>query len=173
MVPPVQYGGDEVSAIVLDIGSYSTKAGYVASLSIRHTFFAYQSQLTVLLNLTSYAGEDCPKAVFPTSYAIIPSSDGTDSRTYSHGNNINLYRPHAIMANPIADGLISDWDALSRTLDHAFRERMRLDHLKDFPLLVTESSWNTKENREKMLEVAFEEWETPAYYSVDKSVMSA
>lgn len=50
---------------------------------------------------------------------------------------------------------------------------MRLDNLKDFPLLVTEASWNTKENREQMLEVAFEEWETPAYYSVDKSVMSA
>lgn len=144
MVPPVQYGGDEVSAIVLDIGSHTTRAGY--------------------------AGEDCPKAVFPTAYAATTRGETT---TYAHGNNLNLYRPHAIHANPISDGLITDWEALSRTLDHAFRDRMRLESLKDFPLLVTEASWNTRENREKMVEVAFEQWDTPAYYSVDKAVMSA
>ena len=50
---------------------------------------------------------------------------------------------------------------------------MRLDKLTDYPLLVTEASWNTKENREKMCQVAFEQWDVPAYYAVDKAVMSA
>ena len=123
---------------------------------------------------SSYAGEDCPKTVFPTSYATIPPFPGSsDPPTYAHGNNVHLYRPHAIHSNPVSDGLITDWDALSRTLDHAFRDRMRLQSLEDFPLLVTEPSWNTKENREKMVEVAFEQWDTPAYYSVDKAVMSS
>jgi actin-related protein 4 len=93
--------------------------------------------------------------------------------TYTHGNALHLYRPNSIHSTLISDGLITDWPALSRTLDHAFRDRMRLPDLSEFPLLVTEASWNTKENREKMCEVAFEEWKTPAYYAVDKSVMSA
>lgn len=67
---------------------------------------------------------------------------------------------------------MTDWDALSRTLKHAFTTTLRLPNLADYPLLVTEPSWNTKEAREKMMECAFEEWDTPAYYSVDKSVMT-
>lgn len=143
MVPPVQYGGDEVSAIVLDVGSHSTRAGY--------------------------AGEDCPKTIFPTDFATVP----TTPPTYIHGNGIHLYRPNAVLSSPITDGLVTDWDALSRTLDHAFTDRMRLTSLEDYPLLVTEPSWNTKENREKMVELAFEQWNAPAYYSVDRAVMSA
>ena len=112
--------------------------------------------------------------MFPTSYATVPSPAGSsDAPTHYHGNNANLYRPRAIHSSPISDGLVTDWDALSRTLDHAFRDRMRLPSLEEFPLLVTEPSWNTKENREKMVEIAFEEWSTPAYYNVDKAVMSA
>lgn len=112
--------------------------------------------------------------MFPTSYATVPPLPGSsEEATYYHGNNVNLYRPRAIHSTFIQDGLINDWSALSRTLDHAFRDRMRLPNLEDFPLLVTECSWNTKENREKMVEVAFEEWGCPAYYNVDKAVMSA
>lgn len=69
--------------------------------------------------------------------------------------------------------MITDWEAASRILDHAFRDRMRLNTLEEFPLLVTEPSWNTKENKEKMCELAFESWNCPAYYSVDRAVMSA
>ncbi|KAM0752722.1 Actin/actin-like protein [Meredithblackwellia eburnea MCA 4105] len=147
MVPPVQYGGDEVSAIVLDIGSYTTRAGY--------------------------AGEDCPKTVFPTTFATVPPSTPDGTPSFVHGNNVHLWRPHAIHSNPISDGIPSDWDAISRVLDHAFRDRMRLDTLEDYPLLVTEASWNTKANREKMIELAFEQWNVPAYYSVDRAVMTA
>ena len=50
---------------------------------------------------------------------------------------------------------------------------MRLNTLEDHPLLVTEPSWNTNENREKMCELAFEKWNAPAYYAVDRSVMSS
>ncbi|KAI7557076.1 hypothetical protein KC317_g11849, partial [Hortaea werneckii] len=48
--PPVkdEYGGDEISALILDPGSYSTRAGF--------------------------AGEDTPKSVVPTHYGQL--SDG-------------------------------------------------------------------------------------------------
>ncbi|KAK4051073.1 NuA4 histone acetyltransferase subunit [Microbotryomycetes sp. JL221] len=145
MVPPVQYGGDEVGAVVLDVGSCTVRAGY--------------------------AGEDAPKCVFPTTFASVPNDDGTQK--YIHGIDANLYRPHSVLSNPISDGIVTDWDAVSRTLDHAFRHRMRMQDLSDFPLLVTEPCWNTKQNKERMCQLAFEEWKVPAYYAVDKAVMSA
>ena len=177
MVHPVQYGGDEVSAIVLDIGSSTTRAGSVLALSQRITATDW------VRDATSYAGEDCPKTVFPTCYATVPPAEATpatpaataDPRapTYHHGQSLHLYRPRAVQANFISDGLVTDWDALERNLDYAFRDRLRLPTLADYPLLVTEPSWNPKQHREKMCELAFEKWDVPAYYAVDKAVMSA
>jgi actin-related protein 4 len=120
----------------------------------------------------SYAGEDSPKTVFPTSYATVPGT-GDAEPSYYHGASVNLWRPNAVISNPISDGLINDWAAIERTLDHAFRDRMRLPSLEDHPLLVTEPSWNTDENRKQMCELAFEKWNAPAYYAVDRSVMSS
>ncbi|GAA5820366.1 hypothetical protein JCM11251_005594 [Rhodosporidiobolus azoricus] len=147
MSPPVQYGGDEVGAVVLDIGSSSIRAGY--------------------------AGEDAPKAVFPSPYVSIPSSTSDSPPTYVHGNGIHLYRPHAEVHNFITDGIVTDWAGAERAVEHAFTERMRLKSLEEYPFLNTEASWNTKENKEKMCELAFEKWQAPAYYAVDKAVMSA
>jgi actin-related protein 4 len=122
----------------------------------------------------SYAGEDTPKCVFPSPYVSVPStSDPSSAPSYIHGNNIHLYRPHASVHSFISDGIVTDWEAASRAIDHAFQERMRLKNLEEFPFLSTEASWNTKENKEKMCELAFEKWQAPAYYAVDKAVMSA
>ncbi|POY74614.1 hypothetical protein BMF94_2375 [Rhodotorula taiwanensis] len=145
MSPAVQYGGDEVGAVVLDVGSHAVRAGY--------------------------AGEDAPKAVFPTAYATVPTS--TDSASHFHGNSAHLYRPNATISSFVQDGIVSDWDAASRAIHHAFAERMRIPTLEEYPLLATEASWNPKENKERMCELAFEQWQAPAYYAVDKAVMSA
>ncbi|GAA6006749.1 hypothetical protein JCM10207_009082 [Rhodosporidiobolus poonsookiae] len=147
MTPPVQYGGDEVGAVVLDIGSATVRAGY--------------------------AGEDAPKCVFPTPFVSIPSSDPSQPPHHVHGNGIHLYRPHATVSSFVTDGIVTDWDAASRALEHAFTDRMRLKSLEEYPFLNTEASWNTKENKERMCEEAFEKWSAPAYFAVDKAVMSA
>ncbi|GAA5887041.1 hypothetical protein JCM16303_007114 [Sporobolomyces ruberrimus] len=147
MSPPVQYGGDEVGAIVLDIGSGTVRAGY--------------------------AGEDTPKTLFPTAYSTVPSSDPSQPPSHVHGVAAHLYRPNSTIQSFVSDGIVTDWNAAERAIDHAFSDRMRLKTLEEYPLLVTEPSWNTKENRERMCEIAFEKWQAPAYYAVDKAVMSS
>ncbi|GAA6009028.1 hypothetical protein JCM11491_005716 [Sporobolomyces phaffii] len=147
MSPPVQYGGDEVGAIVLDIGSGTVRAGY--------------------------AGEDAPKTLFPTAYSTVPSPDPSQPPSHVHGVAAHLYRPHSTIQSFVSDGIVTDWNAAERAIDHAFSDRMRLTSLEEYPLLVTEPSWNTKENREKMCEIAFEKLHAPAYYAVDKAVMSS
>lgn len=109
--------------------------------------------------------------MFPTAYATVPAS--TDSASHFHGNSAHLYRPNATVSSFVQDGIVSDWDAASRAIHHAFAERMRIPTLEEYPLLATEASWNSKENKERMCELAFEQWQAPAYYAVDKAVMSA
>lgn len=44
---------------------------------------------------------------------------------------------------------------------------------EEHPLLCTEPAWNTKENREKMIELAFEKFHFPAFYLAPDAVMTA
>jgi actin-related protein 4 len=84
-----------------------------------------------------------------------------------------IYRPHQIVKHPVQDSVIQDWDAAERLIAYAVNDGLRLRDLSENPLLVTEAAWTPKENREKMLELAFEKFQTPAYYSVDRAVVSA
>ena len=53
------------------------------------------------------------------------------------------------------------------------RNQLRLTSLEEHPVLISESTWQSKENRERLLELAFEGWGAPAYYTVDKNVLTA
>ncbi|CAI0547873.1 unnamed protein product [Linum tenue] len=113
------YGGDEVSAIVLDLGSHTCKAGY--------------------------AGEDAPKAVFPSVVGAIDqmevdnSTNGeqnsaVDSKTavkdserkgkrklYVGSQSLGFRRDNMEVLSPIKDGVVVDWDIVDSIWDHAFR----------------------------------------------------
>lgn len=54
----------------------------------------------------------------------------------------------------------------------AFIEMLRI-RPEEHPLLCTEPAWNTKENREKTVELAFEKFQFPAFYLVPDAVMTA
>lgn len=81
---------DEVSALVLDIGSSTTRAGY--------------------------AGEDAPRCVVPTSYGYIPrtvktvNAEGVEVETVSRDmyvgeNGVQRWRPGMEVGNPLNEGL--------------------------------------------------------------------
>ncbi|KAG0165440.1 Actin-like 6A [Apophysomyces sp. BC1034] len=160
----VTYGGDEVNALVLDVGSTTTRAGY--------------------------AGEDTPKVVFPTSYGYVEETDNdpasnvdgdvtmterSDARIkkyYIGDNKINIWRPNMEIGNPMEDGLVNDWDAMEQIWDATFRNMLRVDPA-EHPLLCTEPAWNTPEKREKMMELAFEKFDFPAFYLAKDAVMTA
>lgn len=169
----MQYGGDEVGAVVLDIGSHAVKAGCVVPPLSSSSHVTTADSVCCCPHSRSYAGEDAPKAVFPSAYAAVPNPEAAASASYIHGNSAHLYRPRASIHNFVQDGIVTDWDAASRAIEHAFAQRLRLDSLEEYPLLTTEASWNPKENKELLCELAFEKWNAPAYYAVDKAVMSA
>jgi hypothetical protein len=87
------YGGDEVGALVFDVGSCTTRAGY--------------------------AGEDCPKADIPTAIGVGPGPDipmETDESTsvtvpvankkyYIDNTVLGVPREDVEIISPIKDGL--------------------------------------------------------------------
>ncbi|EIM88243.1 brg1-associated factor b [Stereum hirsutum FP-91666 SS1] len=167
----VQYGGDEVSALVLDIGTSTLRAGY--------------------------AGDDAPKAIIPTSYGYItqPASSNPDvtmddataengeqppkdaapaeeTRLFIGQHGPSIWRANMEIGNPMKDGLINDFKPIPALIRHAFEDVMRVN-LEEHPVLVTEPAWNTVANRERMAEIMFEEFNVPAFYIANTSVLNA
>ncbi|KAJ8490886.1 hypothetical protein OPV22_012607 [Ensete ventricosum] len=162
------YGGDEVSAIVLDLGSYTCKAGY--------------------------AGEDAPKAVFPSVVGSIYQAGATDEvkhekdsdsmydsenadktktrKLYVGTQALGYRRGHMEVISPIKDGVVVDWDIVDNIWNHAFRERLLIDP-KEHPMLLAEPSSNTPQQREKAAELMFESYKVPALFLAKNAVLTS
>ncbi|KAI5791944.1 actin family [Geopyxis carbonaria] len=134
----VEYGGDEIAALVLDPGSSWTRAGF--------------------------AGEDTPKSVVPTHYGVIddPSGDGKPQLFFGD-NDVHALRSGMEIRNPMSDGIVQDWDVAPALWRYALTDRLTQD-MTEHPLLMTEPVWNTTKNREKTVEIAFEDFNVPAFY---------
>ncbi|TFK43153.1 actin family [Crucibulum laeve] len=157
----VNYGGDEVSALVVDIGSSSLRAGY--------------------------AGDDTPKAIIPTSYGYKPAppdvdismEEGSEAANKSPLATMHLgqsgpsiWRAGMEVGNPLIEGLIQDFNPIRPLIDHAITEVMRCNP-SEHPILLTEPTWNTPANRERMAEIMFEEFQVPAFYIANTGVLNA
>jgi len=160
----VQYGGDEVSALVVDIGTSTLRAGY--------------------------AGDDTPKAIIPTSYGFVPvTRDGDvsmteagtetepappkeESKLYVGQHGPSVWREDMQIGNPMSEGLITDFKPIPYLIRHALKDVLRCKS-EDHPILVTEPAWNTPANRERMAEIMFEEFQVPAFYIANTGVLNA
>ncbi|TGZ83231.1 Actin/actin-like protein [Ascodesmis nigricans] len=142
----VEYGGDEISALVLDPGCAWTRAGF--------------------------AGEDTPKCVIPSSYGAIGGKEDSKPELVFGDNGINAIRPGMEIKNPMSDGIVADWDVAPQLWRHALTSRLA-SNLSEHPLLMTEPAWNPPKNREKTMEIAFEDFDVPAFYLAKSAVCAS
>lgn len=125
------FGGEDVSALVFDLGSSTSKIGY--------------------------AGMECPTSVFPS---IVGDLIGESS---------SVWRPNAVISRPI-QGLVTDWEGYSQLWEYAYK-KLGVD-ASHHPLMLTDPAWNTKQAREKAIEMAFETFNVPAFYLGKSPVLS-
>ncbi|XP_024383760.1 actin-related protein 4 [Physcomitrium patens] len=155
------HGGDEVSAIVFDLGSHSCRSGY--------------------------AGEDQPKSVFPSAVGSAESlGANTDKeakkpgqaevakvrKLYAGVQALGYRRDHMEVLPAMKGGLVADWDVVESLWDHAFRDRLLIDP-KEHPMLIAEPSFNTQQHREKMVELMFERYDVPALFLAKNAVLTS
>ena len=67
---------------------------------------------------------------------------------------------------------VQNFDSIPPLINHALSEVMRCS-ASEHPVLVTEAAWNTPANRERMAEIMFEEFQTPAFYIANTGVLNA
>lgn len=152
------YGGDEVGALVFDVGSYSFRAGY--------------------------AGEDSPKAELPSTIGVVDDPDipmETDENTlkqtdnkkyYIDTNMIKVPRKGMEMTTFLKDGMIENWDTFEQVMDHVYSRHIKSES-QLHPVLMSEPAWNNRGKREKLTELMFEKYNVPAFFLCKNAVLSA
>lgn len=89
-------------------------------------------------------------------------SDGRFKQFFT-GESQLVARPGMGIESPIQHGIVSDWDAVERVWDHAFRRHLSID-LTTSPLLMVEPNHTGSEWRTKSTTLAFEAFELPAFF---------
>ena len=176
-MPFTKQHADEINALVLDAGSYTTRAGF--------------------------AGEDTPKSVVPTHYGSLASGDRLFGENAIHlpRPDMEIRSPYN------SDGIVEDWQTASRLWEYTITSRLTgarqtppmrngLNDVKDengdtnmdemeqqaedqenalaeYPLLMSEAPWNPAKAREKTMEIAMEEWGVPAFFLAKNGQLAA
>ena len=139
----------EERAIVLDVGSGFTKAGFAGEEEPRGFF------------LTVIGRPRYPTALLGPAY-----------KPYYVGDEAIRMKGVLRITYPLEHGIVKDWDGFEKIVRYAFEEVLRVDPSKH-PVLLTEPPLNPRHVREKMAEIMFETFRVPKLYVGMQALLAA
>uniref|UniRef100_A0A4W3GP21 Uncharacterized protein n=1 Tax=Callorhinchus milii TaxID=7868 RepID=A0A4W3GP21_CALMI len=137
----------EIAAIVMDIGTGYTKAGF--------------------------AGDDKPRVVLRSLVGIPihqPVHDHNKGPDYYIGNSIPN-DPWITKTRVVTNGIVTDWDALEMLWHYVFYQELRVAP-EEHAILLSDAPLSPITNREKSAELLFEGFGVPALFIAHQTLLS-
>ena len=147
------FGGDEVGAMVLDMGGTTTRCGY--------------------------GGEEGPRCVIPSVVGFLPEDAAEAAKQMGKApqktlidQQLGLPRAGLELRPALSDGVINNWDAVERLWHHALVGTLR-SNPAEHPLLLSEPTHTTVDIRAKTVQLMFEKHAPPAVYLANNAVLTS
>ena len=117
------------------------------------------------------AGDEAPKTVFSTVIGQPVEGSDLNSKDSYVGDDAQRLRDKLAIRYPINHGVITNWDDMEKIWNYAFQDKLAIDP-KECSMLMTEIVGNAKANREKMTEILFDTFDTPAMFIAHAPVLT-
>ncbi|QDZ24985.1 actin [Chloropicon primus] len=188
------YGGDEVNAIVIDVGTHAVKAGYAGEESPKVYYPSCVGALTrdktetrdtngkSGQNGAQAGGRDVEMAEAGADASTTPKKEGEASKAGNKSDRdlfvghfaLNYRRDGMEVLSPFEQktGLLNDWEIVENIWNYTLKDRLQIDP-KEHPVLLAEPNFNTNECREKSLEILFETFQPPAVFLSKNACLSS
>jgi actin-related protein len=131
---------EDTEAIMIDIGSFNIKAGF--------------------------SGEDAPKVILPTIIGMPKFPGilvGMDQKDFYVGYEAKSKKHLLNLSEPVKNGEILDFDHIEKILQELMNNELKTG-LEDAKVMISEPPNNSKEMREKLCELMFEEFGVRCLY---------
>ena len=96
---------------------------------------------------------------------------GFDKRKFFVGSEAASISGVLNINNPISEGVINNWDDIEKMLGFIFSSELKVDP-SEYNILLTETPMNPKENKEKLAQIMFENFNIQGLYIALESLLS-
>ena len=106
-----------------------------------------------------------------TCIGYLKENNGKDCnliKEYYIGDELEEKRDNFALEYPMERGIIKDWDIMEKLYDNIFFNKLEVN-TSEHNVLITELPYNSKKNRENLLEYMFEVYDVPGLYIINQS----